>query len=210
MRKFSFLISLAVLVLVLSGSAAFSQSMDDVKAQLKAQVRREMGLSDTPTKAPSRTDARQPARQKNTFDLDIRNIDIETALQWVIIMMFMGFIPATIAHFKGHNFFLWWLLGVAFFIVALPVIIFLKKREKRPPRKKEKAAEPEKAAEVKEEDAPGPSETRKEPKPAAKKPEKASALDIYDQIEKLSELKARGVITQEEFREKKRELLDRI
>jgi hypothetical protein len=208
MRKFVFLISLAVLVTVLSGSAAFSQNMDDVKAQLKAQVRREMGLSDAPVKAPGQAStAKQGVRQKKTFDLDFRNIDIETALQWVIIMMFMGFIPATIAHFKGHNFFLWWLLGVAFFIIALPVIIFLKKRQKRSSRKKDEVTAKEEAPA---EEIPAATESQKEQKPPAKKPAKASALDIYDQIEKLSELKARGVLTQEEFREKKRELLDRI
>jgi hypothetical protein len=37
-----------------------------------------------------------------------------------------------------------------------------------------------------------------------------SAIDVYDQIEKLSQLKGKGVITGEDFEKKKKELLDRI
>jgi len=213
MRKAFLFLTLALLsVLILSSAAYSQQDLDQMKAQLKAQVRREMGLSEAPS-GPVRQSVQMTPKtsRKKTFDIDLSDIDIETALQWVIIMMFMGFIPATIAHFKGRNFFLWWLLGVAFFIIALPVIIFLKKKEKRPARAG-KGSDKEGPEASKKPDKPeqGPKAPPEKEQTAGASPGKPSALDIYDQIEKLSELKARGVITQEEFRVKKRELLDRI
>jgi hypothetical protein len=44
-----------------------------------------------------------------------------------ILAVFLGLIPAAIAHKKGENFFLWWLFGAALFIVALP---YAMKRDK--------------------------------------------------------------------------------
>lgn len=38
----------------------------------------------------------------------------------IIISILIGLIPASIAHSKGHNFFLWWIYGSAIFIIALP------------------------------------------------------------------------------------------
>ena len=44
---------------------------------------------------------------------------------WIVVVL-LGFIPATIASGKGHSFVAWWLFGVALFVVALPCAIFLK------------------------------------------------------------------------------------
>jgi|SRR5579871_5288369 len=38
----------------------------------------------------------------------------------------LGLITAVIANNKGHNMFLWWLFGSAFFIVALPIALIMK------------------------------------------------------------------------------------
>lgn len=47
-------------------------------------------------------------------------------MEILIIAVFIGLIPAAIAHSKGRNFFLWWLYGAALFIVALIHAIVLK------------------------------------------------------------------------------------
>lgn len=41
-------------------------------------------------------------------------------MEFVVIAILIGLIPAAIASSKGRNFFLWWLYGAAIFIVALP------------------------------------------------------------------------------------------
>lgn len=46
-------------------------------------------------------------------------------MEFLIVALLLGIIPATIAAKKGYNFFLWWLFGAALFIVALPVAILI-------------------------------------------------------------------------------------
>lgn len=41
-------------------------------------------------------------------------------MEFLVIAVLIGLIPAVIAHGKGHSFGLWWLYGAALFIVALP------------------------------------------------------------------------------------------
>jgi len=41
-------------------------------------------------------------------------------MEFVVLVVLIGLIPAAIASSKGRNFFLWWLYGMAIFIVALP------------------------------------------------------------------------------------------
>lgn len=47
-------------------------------------------------------------------------------MEVLIVAILLGLIPATIAHNKGHNSFLWWFCGAGMFIVALPCAILLK------------------------------------------------------------------------------------
>jgi hypothetical protein len=46
-------------------------------------------------------------------------------MEIILIVAFLGVIPAIIAAKKGRNFFGWWLFGAALFIVALPVAILI-------------------------------------------------------------------------------------
>lgn len=39
---------------------------------------------------------------------------------FILFAIFLGLIPAAIAHKKGRNFLLWWLYGTTLWIVALP------------------------------------------------------------------------------------------
>jgi len=41
-------------------------------------------------------------------------------MTYLFIAVFLGLVPAAIAHSKGGNFFLWWLYGAAIWIVAFP------------------------------------------------------------------------------------------
>ena len=41
-------------------------------------------------------------------------------LEFVILVLLLGLIPAVIAHRKGESFVVWWIYGAALFIVALP------------------------------------------------------------------------------------------
>ncbi len=47
-------------------------------------------------------------------------------LQIIVLAIFLGLVPAAIAHHKGENFFLWWFFGAFIFIVALPYAIVMK------------------------------------------------------------------------------------
>jgi thiol:disulfide interchange protein len=46
----------------------------------------------------------------------------------LVILAFLGLIPAYIAHAKGRSFFDWWFFGFILFPVALPWSIFLKRK----------------------------------------------------------------------------------
>lgn len=56
-------------------------------------------------------------------------------MEYFILAVLLGLIPAFIASKKGRNFFLWWFYGVMLFIVALPMAILMKPIEDAdPPR----------------------------------------------------------------------------
>jgi hypothetical protein len=46
-------------------------------------------------------------------------------MELLFIAMLLGLIPSIIASRKGHNGFVWWLLGSLLFIVALPASLTL-------------------------------------------------------------------------------------
>lgn len=47
----------------------------------------------------------------------------------LIVVLFLGLIPATIARKKGRNFFDWWFFGASLFPIALPMALMLKPAE---------------------------------------------------------------------------------
>lgn len=47
-------------------------------------------------------------------------------MEFVLIVVVLGLIPAAIASGKGQNFFIWWLYGAAFFIIAFIHALVLK------------------------------------------------------------------------------------
>jgi len=47
-------------------------------------------------------------------------------MEYLVLAIFLGIIPAAIASKKGRSFMLWWFYGAMLFIVALPMAIFMK------------------------------------------------------------------------------------
>jgi hypothetical protein len=47
-------------------------------------------------------------------------------MEFLILAILIGLLPAFIASAKGRNFVLWWLYGAALFIVALPHALIMK------------------------------------------------------------------------------------
>ena len=55
-------------------------------------------------------------------------------MEFVVLALLIGLVPATIAHNKGHNFVSWWIFGALLFIIALPMAITLKPGGDKRPR----------------------------------------------------------------------------
>lgn len=156
--------------------AVYSQSLEQIKRQARAEVRREMGLDDP---APA---AQKKYVEKTKEVSSPASPRVDMVKQIVGIMMIIAIIPGAIAKFKGRSFIAWWLLGLLCFIVVFPASVYMKKlptsNEKTPGEKEEEEALEE--------------------------------ADIYAKIESLSKLKEKGILSEEEYNSKKRELIKRI
>lgn len=51
-------------------------------------------------------------------------------MEFLVIAVLIGLLPAAIAKSKGHEFAVWWLYGAALFIIALPHALLLKPSQK--------------------------------------------------------------------------------
>lgn len=111
-------------------------------------------------------------------------------MEVLVICAIIGLIPAFIASSKGRNFVLWWLYGAALFIIALIHSLVIKSAEDKA-RDAMLLASAQQIAK----------NTMAAPAPSA------SAMSVADELEKLASLKERGVLTEDEFAAKKRELL---
>jgi hypothetical protein len=47
-------------------------------------------------------------------------------IEYLVVPIIIGLLPAAIAKSKGESFFLWWFFGAALWIVAFPASLFLK------------------------------------------------------------------------------------
>lgn len=56
-----------------------------------------------------------------------------TSMAFVVIVILIGILPASIAQKKGRSFVLWWIFGSALFIVALPAAFLISDRSYAPP-----------------------------------------------------------------------------
>ncbi|MFH1878727.1 MAG: SHOCT domain-containing protein [Candidatus Omnitrophota bacterium] len=155
--------------------------------------------------------------------LGLNEIDSVTIRMGVVILAVIALIPALIAKRKGRSFIVWWMLGFLFFVFVFPLSLFVgvsgkKKKNKKygngtpgqmtggrtekgnremkpAPGKEPRDVNTGEHAELDNEDENGLDET---------------VLSIYDKIERLSKLRDKGIVSEEEFSSKKKELLERI
>lgn len=98
-------------------------------------------------------------------------------MEILVFLLVIALIPAMIATSKGRNFFLWYVYGLALWIIALVHALLIK-------------SDAQKAVEARAlRDAAGPQ------------------LSQAEELERFAKLKADGVITEDEFLAKKRQLL---
>ena len=110
-------------IIVLSfflANLVYSQSLEDIKARARAEVRSEMGL-DKPEK--------RYVQQVEEVGTPVRT-RLEIMQQGALILMVVALIPATVAKVKGRSFIAWWVLGLIGFIAVFPISIFMKKLPK--------------------------------------------------------------------------------
>ena len=173
MKKVFAVICIIIILGFLLSGIANAQSLEEIKAQARAQVRSELGLD------------RLQSSQKQQYVQQVNVSSVRTRLEFMqqvaLILILLAFIPATIAKIKGRSFIAWWILGLLCFIVVFPASIYMRKFP---------------------EDGTSP-----------KSPPKKGLLkktDVYEKIENLSRLKEKGILSSDEFEDKKRELLARI
>jgi hypothetical protein len=118
-KVFVFSCMIIALSLFLAG-LAYSQSLEEIRAQVRTEVRSELGLDES----------RAPEKQEKRASRTKLDIIKESAL----ILMVLALIPATIAKLKGRSFIAWWVLGLLCFIVVFPVSVYLKKWPKPAPQ----------------------------------------------------------------------------
>jgi len=211
----------------MSGDSSFRQAPnrslspeEQLKEEARAQVRQEMGITkpkpaaDTSGKTVKNKkipDVKQTARNfvRVLEGLGLTTFDADGIIKWLSIMLILGLIPAFLARSKGYNFFIWWIMGIFFFIVALPVTLFLGKKIDDKKEAKPKIEKPVENAQKN--GVASFSDTRLEKEHTASSAEKSSPpLVIFDIIEKMKLLRDSGVITQEEFELKKKDWLSKI
>ena len=114
----------------------------------------------------------------------------------LIIAAGLGLIPANIAKKKGYSFGLWWFYGWMLFIVAIIHVSLIEDKNEKERREEEYARATEAAA-VAAGKAVG----------AAAGTQASGKLSPADELKKFKELMDLGVISEEEFRRKKAEIL---
>ena len=130
MKKLSIFACVLVVLILFTAVLAYSQSLEQIKASVRAQVRQEMGL-DQPERSPSPAQ-QSPRRQETKKTAALTLPKLNTVQQIMLILAVIAFVPATIAKMKGRSFIAWWVLGFLCFIVVIPAAVYMKKIETAP------------------------------------------------------------------------------
>ncbi len=192
-----------------------AESLEEMKARIRNEVRDQYGARPPLTPAYQRNadqNVKTPQTRKKTTDLSmLLDVDPATALRFALVIMLFAVIPAAIARSKGRSFIAWWVLGTLFFIIVMPLSLFLKKKKPHAAHGKPSAGPAEKDIRT-DERPPGEGTPIKPPEVGTVPRDKtdSAALEIYEKIERLAALKEKGILTEDEFRAKKNELLSRI
>lgn len=117
----------------------------------------------------------------------------------IILAIPLGLIPAYMAKNKGHSFGLWWFYGWALFIVAIIHVNFIEDYNATNNNFSSQQYTPQRYI--------GQPTTSK-PSYANAEPQKSKSFnDVSEELKTLKELLDNGVLTQEEFDTKKKEIL---
>lgn len=224
MLRRSVLFTAAVMALFFVSSMAWSETIEEAKERIRREVESEMAprkepLPPSPASAKDTYPAKKKVKQEinsgkkqaqagNTIEIPVPfDITPELAFRLAFVTMFFALIPAVIARMKGRSFIAWWVLGALFFIFVMPIAVFMRpmKRLGAEPHPAPPPKAPEKVP-VKVEKSWEPPSVETD----VHKDEGSSAIEVYAKIENLAKLKDKGVITEDEFKAKKNELLSRI
>jgi hypothetical protein len=159
---------------------AQTRSLQDLQAEIRANVRREMGIDDSAQvrrTAVAVLDAEKPSSGEKEGKSGAVNMDLIKILAAII---------------------------VTFILTTL----FIKRAGSKKKKLEHSRSSPDRA----EEKAPVIEQQKKERTdlPGEDGPRKETAIDIYEKIERLQALKDKGVLSEEEFSGKKKDLLNRI
>lgn len=161
-----------------------SRSLEDLQAEIRAGVRRDMGLNDASSynqkaiSLPEKTST--GLAQKKKIDMPVDDSRPKIVLAIVITA------------------------AVTFFLTSILGGVKKKKPKRNDP-------EPEKRDQTKKEINEYPANRRTSwPEISENIPREETAIDIYEKIERIQALRNRGVLSEEEFSAKKKELLGRI
>lgn len=161
---------------------AQSKSLEELQAEIRAEVRRELGVDKRATygQAPIKLPENIKSPERNTAD-----IPLDGGMAKII-----GVIAITVI------------------VTVLLMKIFGGKKQKQP-----QPTSSRRGSEALGEKSPlEPVEGKKSSwgEDSTNKPREETAIDIYEKIERIQALKEKGVLTEEEFASKKKELLNRI
>lgn len=117
----------------------------------------------------------------------------------IILAIPLGLIPANIAKKKGHSFGLWWFYGWALFIVAIIHVNFIEDYNATNNSFSSQQYTPQQY--IGQQAASKPSYANAEPQKTK------SFNDVSEELKTLKELLDNGVLTQDEFDAKKKEIL---
>ena len=192
-----------------------AETLEEMKARIRNEVKDRYGASPPLTPSYQQDTAQNvttPQTRKKASDFSLLpDIDPDTALRFAFVIMLFAVIPAAIARSKGRSFIAWWVLGTLFFVIVMPLSLFLKKEKTHALHGRTGAGSQEKAFSAN--GKPPKEEIPVDPlKEAAAPSDKkgSAALEAYEKIERLAALKEKGILTEEEFKAKKNELLSRI
>ena len=117
----------------------------------------------------------------------------------ILLAIPLGLIPANIAKKKGHSFGLWWFYGWALFIVAIIHVNFIE--DYNAPKNNFSSQQYSSQSYTGQQTISKPSYVNAEPQKSK------SFNDVSEELKTLKELLDGGVLTQEEFDAKKKEIL---
>ncbi|MFH1553134.1 MAG: hypothetical protein ABID83_05835 [Candidatus Omnitrophota bacterium] len=121
MKKLFVLVCVTIVFSLFLAGWGYSQSLEEIRAQAKSEVRSELGLD-----APAKPAVKQQTKKVTPKVTPIR-IGPNIIHQLMLVSMIIALIPATIAKVKGRSFIAWWFLGLVCFIVVFPISVYMKK-----------------------------------------------------------------------------------